>query len=75
MLVKASIAQSNHLLFYTIDEEKKVVTVLRVLQDGMNREYIIQSWIKRTSQLKDNPKNITKTPKNITKISLLFLLY
>jgi plasmid stabilization system protein ParE len=40
---------SSHLLFYTIDETKKVVTVLRVLQDGMDWEYIIQQWIKRNS--------------------------
>lgn len=37
--------QDNHLLFYTIDEEKKIVTVLRVLQNGMDWEYIIQRWI------------------------------
>ena len=36
---------SNHLLFYMIDEEKMVVTVLRVLQDGMDWEYIIRCWI------------------------------
>lgn len=36
---------SNHLLFYTVDEEKMVVTVLRVLQDGMDWEYIIRRWI------------------------------
>jgi plasmid stabilization system protein ParE len=36
---------NNHLLFYTIDEEKKIVTVLRVLQDGMDWEYIIEQWI------------------------------
>ena len=36
---------SNHLLFYTVDEENMVVTVLRVLQDGMDWEYIIQRWI------------------------------
>lgn len=41
--------KSNHLLFYTIDEEKKIVTVLRVLQDGMDWEYIIQRWIERNS--------------------------
>lgn len=37
--------QSNHLLFYTVDEEKMVVTILRVLQDGMDWQYIIQRWI------------------------------
>lgn len=35
----------NHLLFYTVDEEKMVVIVLRVLQDGMDWEYIIRCWI------------------------------
>ncbi len=38
-------SNSNHLLFYTVDEEKMVVTVLRVLQDGMDWEYIIRRWI------------------------------
>lgn len=37
--------QSNHLLFYTIDDDKDLVTVLRILQDGMDWEYIIQQWI------------------------------
>lgn len=36
---------SNHLLFYTVDEVKMVITVLRVLQDGMDWEYIIKHWI------------------------------
>lgn len=36
---------SGHLLFYTIDEEKMTVTVLRVLQDGMDWEYIIHRWL------------------------------
>ena len=38
-------SQSNHLLFYVIDEDEDIVTVLRVLQDGMDWEYIIQRWI------------------------------
>ncbi len=33
------------LLFYTIDETEKTVTVLRVLQDGMDWQYIIRRWI------------------------------
>ena len=41
--------QSNHLLFYTIDERTATVTILRVLQDGMDWEYIIKRWIKRNS--------------------------
>lgn len=39
----------NDLLFYTMDEAKKEVMVLRVLQDGMDWEYIIQKWIKKNS--------------------------
>ena len=31
---------SNHLLFYTVDEENMVVTVLRILQDGIDWEYM-----------------------------------
>ena len=38
---------SNHLLFYTVDEENMVVTVLRILQDGIDWEYIIRHWIER----------------------------
>ena len=37
--------QSNHLLFHTIDDDKGIVTVFRILQDGMDWEYIIQQWI------------------------------
>ena len=41
--------QSNHLLFYTIDDDNGIVTVLRILQDGMDWEYIIQRWIQINS--------------------------
>ncbi len=41
--------QSNHLLFYTIADDKDTVTVLRILQDGMDWEYIIQRWIQINS--------------------------
>ena len=41
--------QSNHLLFYTIDDNRDIVTVLRVLQDGMDWEYIIYQWIQINS--------------------------
>lgn len=39
--------QSNHLIFYTVNDETDTVTVLRVLQDGMDWEYIIECWINR----------------------------
>lgn len=35
----------TYLLFYTIDEITSTVTVLRVLQDGMNWQYVIKRWI------------------------------
>lgn len=38
---------NNQLLFYTIDEAEKIVTILRVLQDGMDWEYIIGRWIEK----------------------------
>lgn len=41
--------KNNHLLFYTMNEEKRVVTVLRVLQDGMDWEYIIKHWIENNA--------------------------
>ena len=41
--------QSNHLLFYVIDDDRDIVTVLRTLQDGMDWEYIIQQWIQINS--------------------------
>ncbi len=41
--------QSNHLLFYIVDEKIQTVTILRVLQDGMDWEYIIEQWIKQSS--------------------------
>ena len=35
-----------NLLFYTVDETVKIVTVLRVLQDGMDWQNIINRWIR-----------------------------
>ena len=47
---KVVIAQSgNHLLFFIVDEYKATVTVLRVLQDGMDWQYIIKKWLKENS--------------------------
>lgn len=40
---------SDHLLFYTVDDLKCTVTVLRVLQDGMDWQYIIKQWIRENS--------------------------
>jgi len=39
--------RSTYLIFYTVDEEKKTVTVLRVLQDGMNWKHIIKCWLQQ----------------------------
>ncbi|MDD6571367.1 MAG: type II toxin-antitoxin system RelE/ParE family toxin [Thermoflexaceae bacterium] len=36
----------TYLLFYTIDEEQYKVTVLRVLKDGMNWQYILRQWLR-----------------------------
>lgn len=40
---------SDHLLFYTVDDLANTVTVLRVLQDGMDWQYIIKQWIRENS--------------------------
>lgn len=36
----------TYLIFYVVDEPKQIVTVLRVMQDGMNWQYIIGRWIR-----------------------------
>ena len=36
----------TYLFFYVVDEQRQTVTMLRVLQDGMNWEYIIERWIR-----------------------------
>lgn len=36
---------NNYLLFYTVNEETKTVTVLRILQDGMDWRRIIGQWL------------------------------
>lgn len=38
-------SKSGCLLFYTINELTRVVTVLRVLQDHMDWQYIMKRWI------------------------------
>ena len=40
-------AYRNYLLFYTVDKDTTTVTVLRILQDGMDWENIIRQWISR----------------------------
>lgn len=37
---------NNHLVFFTVDDDNDIVTVLRVLQDGMDWENIIRHWLK-----------------------------
>ena len=44
-LISDLAAASDIPLFFTVDEEKMVVSILRVLQDGMDWQYIIQRWI------------------------------
>lgn len=39
----------TYLLFYVVDGEANVVTILRVLQDGMNWKYIINRWLKENA--------------------------
>lgn len=36
----------TYLIFFAVDEHKKIVTILRVLQDGQNWKYIIRQWIR-----------------------------
>ena len=39
--------QSGCLIFYTIDEQKSTVTVLRILQNRLNWRHIIWDWINK----------------------------
>lgn len=39
----------SYLLFYTVDEATKTVTVLRVMQDGMDWQYIINRWLRENA--------------------------
>ena len=36
----------TYLIFYVVDNVSKTVTVLRILKDGMDWQYIIKQWLK-----------------------------
>ena len=36
----------TYLFFYVVDNEKKIVIVLRVMQDGMDWQFILKRWLK-----------------------------
>ena len=36
----------TYLFFYVVDNEKKTVTVLRVMKDGMDWQFILKRWLK-----------------------------
>ena len=36
----------TYLFFYVVDKDKKTVTVLRVMQDGMDWRFILKRWLK-----------------------------
>lgn len=40
----------SYLLFLVIDEQRCEVTILRVLQDGQDWEYIIEQWLEKNSE-------------------------
>lgn len=35
-----------YLLFYIVNEAAKIVTVLQIMQDGMDWQYIINQWLR-----------------------------
>lgn len=39
----------GHLLFFIVNEETKTVVVLRILQDGMDWQYIIEKWLEQNT--------------------------
>lgn len=40
----------TYLIFFTVDEVNHVVTILRILQDGMNWQFIMRRWLKQEEQ-------------------------
>ncbi len=36
----------TYLFFYIVEHERKTVTILRVMQDGMNWKYLLDLWLK-----------------------------
>ena len=36
----------TYLFFYVVDKEKMTVTILRVMQDGMDGQFILKRWLK-----------------------------
>lgn len=43
-------SHNSYLLFYVVNEPKKRITVLRVMQDGMNWQFIIKKWLREASR-------------------------
>lgn len=41
--------QNGHLLFYVVDETTLTVTVLRILQNNMDWQFIIKKWLQESS--------------------------
>ena len=39
--------RAGHLLFFIVNEQTRTVTILRVLQDGMDWQRIINKWIQQ----------------------------
>ena len=36
----------TYLFFYIVEESKSTVTILRILQDGMNWQHVMKRWLK-----------------------------
>ncbi len=45
----------TYLFFYAVDIEKMTVTVLRVMQDGMDWRFILNQWLKKLNRQKVVP--------------------
>lgn len=41
-------------MFYIVDDRLSVVTILRVLQDGMNWQYILKRWVQEQNMSVNN---------------------
>ena len=44
------LSSQSYLLFFVVDEKRREVIILRVLQDGQDWEYIIGQWLKANAE-------------------------
>lgn len=49
------LSHKTYLFFYIVDEDRRVITILRVMQDGMNWMPHIMKWIGQNERQSNDP--------------------